>query len=339
MILNMMKRNILLAALAAVILPGCAKTPATVPNDAQKAFLEAWIEIHHPKATKTGMGAYVLDESAGQGASLGDRVLSPYVRVNYTVTDLDGIVKETNSEALAKQLGTYKENNFYGPKIWTRLGYGIPAGVEEALSTMKVGGRKVVMIPGWLLSTKEYADAEDYYKQASGDDAIYTIEAVDRISDIVKWEVDSLCAYMQRNFPSVALKDSLKNGFYYVRSAAPKDTCGFKKDTTIYVNYIGRLLNGTVFDTNIADTAKFYGIYERGKSYGPSSVTCNSDYASTKMGSSSLIDGFAFTIAQMHSFEKGTGIFYSAYGYEYSGSGETIPPYSPLRFDIEIVSQ
>lgn len=295
----MMKKHIFLAAVAAALLAGCAKTPSAGLNDANRAYLEAWIKVHHPGATKTPMGAYVLKETGGTGESLGNYENTPYVRVNYTVTDLAGNVSETNSETLAKQLGTFSEFNYYGPRIWTRPFYGVPAGVEEALSTMKVGGRKTVMIPGWLLSSREYADAEAYFTQAKGTDAIYTIETVERITDIVKWENDSLCSYMRRNFPSVAMSDSLRYGFYYVRAVEPMDTCGFKKDTTIYVNYIGRLLNGTVFDTNIADTAKYYGLYEKGHSYGPSKVTCSSDYTASKMGTSSMIDGFSYAISRL----------------------------------------
>jgi FKBP-type peptidyl-prolyl cis-trans isomerase len=54
---------------------------------------------------------------------------------------------------------------------------------------------------------------------------------------------------------------------------------------------------------------------------------------------SSVIDGFAYMIWRMGAYEEGTGIFYSKLGYSYSGSGSSIPAYSPLRFDIEVVDQ
>lgn len=334
----MMKRYILWAALAAAALcTGCAKSPVSGINEANKAFLEAWVKVHHPDARKTSMGAYVIEETKGTGEALGTADDSPYVRVNFIYSDLDGNILDYNTEPLAKQLGTYEECNFYGPEIWVRADNGVPAGIEEALADMNIGGKKKVMIPGWLLTTTIYDTAQEYYDNETGTDAIYTIEPLEIIKDIVKWEVDSLCSYLGRNYPTKSPEDSLKYGYYYIRTGEPSDTCGFRKDTTIYINYIGRLLNGTVFDTSIADTAKFYGIYNPSTTYGPKSISCNETYSSIQMGSSSVIDGFAYTIYQMHSFEKGTGIFYSAYGYEYSGSGETIPPYSPLRFDIEVV--
>ena len=54
---------------------------------------------------------------------------------------------------------------------------------------------------------------------------------------------------------------------------------------------------------------------------------------------SSMISGFAMTLWQMRAFETGIGIFTSAYGYGYSGSGESIPAYAPLVFEIEIVKK
>ena len=57
------------------------------------------------------------------------------------------------------------------------------------------------------------------------------------------------------------------------------------------------------------------------------------------MGGSSLIEGFSYALDQMHPHESGTAIFYSTGGYAAKGSGDIIPPYSPLRFDIEIVDK
>jgi FKBP-type peptidyl-prolyl cis-trans isomerase len=59
------------------------------------------------------------------------------------------------------------------------------------------------------------------------------------------------------------------------------------------------------------------------------------------MGSdkSSMISGFAKTLWQMKAMEKGVGVFYSSLGYGYSGSGSSIPGYSPLIFEIELVAK
>ena len=41
----------------------------------------------------------------------------------------------------------------------------------------------------------------------------------------------------------------------------------------------------------------------------------------------------------MKSHEKGVGIFYSVLGYGSSGSGNAIPGFSPLMFEIEVVDK
>ena len=131
------------------------------------------------------------------------------------------------------------------------------------------------------------------------------------------------------------------NGFYYKELAAPSDTTVFPSDTTIYINYTGRLLNGLVFDTSIENVAKDNGLYSSSRTYGPVLINWGETYSDITMGSenSSIISGFALTLWQMQSFEKGIGVFYSPLGYSYSGSGASIPGYAPLIFEIEVVEK
>lgn len=335
-----MRKSLLWITLAAALAAGCAKPVQVGLNDANKEFLEAWMSIHYPNVQPTADGIYIVEDRSGTGIALGNPETLPYLFVEYTTRSLDGTVTNTTSRALSQQIGTYEYNNFYGPEVWRRPDYGVMVGVEKTLSTMKVGGKRTAVIPGWLLSGKVFGDPDYCFKKASGTNAIYEIEVVNGLNDIVKWEVDSLCRYLADKYPSVAAGDSLKFGYYYVRSKEPeKESVSFAKDTTIRINYIGRLLNGTVFDTTIKDTAKFYGIYSAGKTYGPVSMNMKENYAESTFssGGSKAIDGFSYTLSVMHPGEAGTALFYSALGYADSGSGQTIPGYSPLRFDIEIV--
>ena len=116
-------------------------------------------------------------------------------------------------------------------------------------------------------------------------------------------------------------------------------TTSGSNDTTIYINYVGRLLNGKVFDTNVKRVAQDNGL--SGGTYEPVAIQWGDSYQALQMGdessSSSMIQGFAMTLWRMHPFGKAIGIFYSNYGYGYSGSGNTIPAYSPLMFEIEVV--
>ena len=337
-----MKRTTLYLALAAVLACGCAKTPSAGLNDADKRYFDAWMQVNHPDARPTALGAYVVSETAGTGTAAGSADSHPYVRVEYAARALDGTVQTTTQADLARRLGTYSERSYYGPVVWVRSDNGLTAGMEEAVSGMNVGGTKSVILPGWLQTTDRYATADEYLKNVSGTAMMYDLKLVDAITDIKKWETDSVGRYVERTFPGKAALDSLKYGFYYFRTGAPSSDKAFPEDTTIYINYVGRLLNGTVFDTNVKDTAKFYGLYSAGRDYSPSKVSwysADGKYSDIKMGGSSIIDGFAYALYQMHPHEKGTAVFYSGSGYGDSGSGSSIPAFAPLRFDIEIVNE
>ena len=329
---------IILAASAAVLLASCAKNETTGANDAGKRYLEAWIKINHPDAKKSGLGIYILDETAGSGLEAGDPEDFPYALVSYTATDLEGNILESTEESVAKQLGTYDPaNNHYGPVVRLRNSTALTAGQEMVLNTMRVGGTRKAVIPGWFnTSTVRYSTEEDYLKNVTGDDSILSVKLHEVISDIDFWQIDSMARYMIRNLH--ALPDSLKYGFYYIQTQAPSDTNGFDAGTSVYVNYTGRLLDGQVFDSSDEKTAKDAGIYNKNGSYSPMQVTMASEYTDIKTasGSGGFVDGFSFCLSKMRTGEKGICIFYSDLGYQGTGSG-MIPGFSPLRFDIEMI--
>jgi len=353
-----MKRTILYLSLAALVLAGCAKTPKAGTNDENILFFESWVQVHHPQAVRTSLGAYILNDKPGTGAAAGTPEKNPFVRVSYTIRKLDGTVQGTTDVDLSKQVGYYSTNEsknpYYGPIIWARGTSGQAAGIEESVAQMSEGGRRVVAIPGWLLGYDSssgapilYKTAEEYENKVAGaTPMIYEMKLEEVIPDIQKWQIDSIGRNVAALFPGKTVKDSVKLGFYYFQTGAPSSTERFKSDTTIYINYIGRRLDGQVFDTNIADTAKFYGIYSASRTYGPSAINWyNTDetYKDITMvtsgSSSSVISGFAFGLNQMHPHEKGTAFFTSDWGYGAKGSGYAIPTYSPLRFDFEIVDK
>lgn len=338
-----------------LVLASCARTVEAGKNDASKRYFDAWMQVNHPDLTPTGLGAYVLYDEEGSGSAVSGS--DKYVRLNYTLRSLDGNVSATTVPALAKQLGTWSETSWCGPVIWTLGENYLSAGLEEMLSSMREGGRRQEIIPGWLMTTSRYDSAQDYLDNVTGTNAIYEIELLEAIEDMDKWEIDSLGRFFAKDYPQLSVKDSLKYGFYYVQTKAPEagaeqeaveegdeeDTdAGFPADTTIYINYTGRLLNGRVFDTTVADTAKMYGIYSSSKTYAPISVQyTHDDYSKITITSnkSSAIDGFSYMLWRMGPFEEGTGIFLSSLGYSSSGSGSAIPAYSPLRFDVEVVEK
>jgi len=117
------------------------------------------------------------------------------------------------------------------------------------------------------------------------------------------------------------------SGLKYVitkTSLKPKPLAG----DTVSVNYTGKLLNGTVFDSSIEAVAKTSGLDQPGRNYEPIKFP---------VGTGQVIKGWDEGLLLLHEGEKATFIIPSALAYGAEGSGP-IPPASTLIFDVELVS-
>lgn len=333
-----------LLVLGAVASASCARIGDVSTNELAGPAFEAWMHINHSDDVidTTAFGVYIIEDVPGSGEEVVD---GNYVYMDYTVrTAGDGVITASSYEQVARKLGTYKQGNYYGPMVQQYAEGVMMRGVRDIfaggrLGPMKVGGKRTAIIPGWLLSTEKYSTGKDYPKNVSGSACIYTIELVDQASDIVEWQISRIKEYIASR--GVTADTTSGHGFFYCRTADPVTDRKLSADTTVYVNYIGRRLDGAVFDTSIEDTAKVWGIYDATRSYGPTSIKTAADSTAFTMGSSasSVVKGFSLTIYNMHPFESGFGAFTSDFGYSSTGSGSSIPGYSPLVFEIDMVAK
>ena len=97
----------------------------------------------------------------------------------------------------------------------------------------------------------------------------------------------------------------------------------------VAINYTGRLLDGTMFDSSVESDAKLGNIYVAGRTYQPLTYV---------VGQMSLIRGWEEGIKGQPAGSVLRLVIPSALGYGAQGAGQLIPPYSPLVFDLEIVS-
>lgn len=344
-----MKRTLLLSA-ACLLLAGCAKdTSATVGEEAQ-AYLDLLLETFYPDAKANDDGIYLLEDIPGTGPAWVDT--NAYVYASTTVRSMNGTVSSTTDEKMAQQLGTYVFGNYYGPKYYAVGQYQSYAGIDALLKGMRIGGSRTAILPAWLLTTARYDDLPAYIKACTATSPIiYTLRLEGQCSDPVEEQIDSLRRYVHRHygddveftpFPLEGKDDPdiYDRHFYFL-----SDTTAFagtehrKADTTLTINYTGRLLNGQVFDTTLERVAKDAGIYSASKTYKPVSIHFKSDYSEISMGSSSnLISGFKMGLSKLYwSGQKASVLFTSVLGYDSSGSGNTIPGYSPLLFELELL--
>lgn len=355
-----MKRLYILAAAALALFSCIAKTEDDTVSKATDYF-DAWLKINYPEAREHGMGVYVIEDTPGTGPYWD----STYIFTTYTATSLDGTVSYTGKEDVAKQIGTYKSSNYYGPVVLTTGESLCYAGIEAILGgegtagklpKMRVGGTRKAVIPSWLMTYSRYTSA-DKYKENIGNNtaasAIYTITLEEQTDDIIRLQCDitedrgpigifQLQKFIDEKMGGidsmyVAGNDSLqKRGFYFQSLKKPSEI-EIPSDSTVYVNYIGRLLDGRVFDTTIADTAKFYGIWNSSRTYEPLPVVKNGTCTKLTLDGSTTVTGFAGGIYLMHENEKARVAFSSDLGYGSSSKG-IVPAYAPLVFDLELTN-
>lgn len=327
------------AACGAVLLLGaasCAKENTTTSNDTEKTYIESWLKVRNLPVNPTERGIYITEETPGSGTAYNGEM---YAYVEYTAKDLEGTITLTTDEKTAQRIGSFSFSTYYGPRIVQISEESATAGLEDLLTGMQTGGTRTAVIPSWLQVYKRYKKNDEYYKHTAKNTStvMYTLKMLDFTDDIDAWEGRQLDRFAKRNWGI----DSTGFGLYYKQLVPPKGTADFPSDTTVYINYTGRLMNGKVFDTTIADTAKFHNIYSSSRTYGPVQINWHQTQADITMGTDNNepVEGFKWLLHRMGRYEKGIGAFISKYGYTYKGGGSAIPPYTPILFEVELVDE
>ena len=318
-------RYFVIALSAFMFFASCAKDEDVSTREIQQKILEAYIQQNYPEATQTKSGLVIISQEP----------------------ELDGTYLATTYRNVAEQLGTYSADVYYGPELMT-LGYGSTiTGLAEALKMMNRGSRMTVIVPPWLSNYD--SDYDSYYgssveTQTQSMSVIYELELGDVVDNITEFQIDSLESYRDIYYPGV---DSTAYGYYFKKlEGTVTDTVEAEQVVKVY--YVGRLLDGYIFDTNIADTAKKYRIYDENATYEPLEVTMKSTYtAMTSTGTSdssteSYVEGFARAIKSMTYGDRAVTFFQSSLGYGETGtmsSGVGVPDYAMLKFDLYLLPE
>jgi FKBP-type peptidyl-prolyl cis-trans isomerase len=116
------------------------------------------------------------------------------------------------------------------------------------------------------------------------------------------------------------------SGLYYVieREGTGETTT---PNTTMYVDYAGYLLDGTLFDTSIPEIAKANNIFNEQRPYEPLPVN---------VGMGQVIPGWDEGLLLLKKGSKAKFIIPSPLGYGENGAGSSIPANSILVFDVEV---
>jgi FKBP-type peptidyl-prolyl cis-trans isomerase len=122
-------------------------------------------------------------------------------------------------------------------------------------------------------------------------------------------EEEQIESYIKRK--SLTVTEKTASGLRYILTKPNAAGAALKVGQIITVKYAGRLLSDKSFDSG---TFNF------------------------NLGLGQVVAGFDQGIAKMKVGESATLIFPSSLGYGSRGAGSDIPGYSPLVFDIEVVS-
>jgi len=97
---------------------------------------------------------------------------------------------------------------------------------------------------------------------------------------------------------------------------------------TVFVNYVGRRLDGKVFDSSIETAAKEANLQQPGRVFEPIKFA---------LGAQGVIAGWEEGLLLLNEGSKATFIIPSKLAYGDRQSGPDLPPFSTLVFDIELV--
>jgi FKBP-type peptidyl-prolyl cis-trans isomerase len=264
----------------------------------EEADLNEYITKNNIKTAPSESGLYFINIKSGSGVVPENGKI---VEIHYTATKLNG----------DKVFSSRDES---GKSIFFELGqnFEIPA-IEEALLKMKTGSKVKLIVPSKLA----YGDKgiKDFIPPCTPlifEMELLSVTGKDKYGNSMsareKSEIDD---YLKKN--NISVKPD-KYGLYYIetkKGAGARVTSG----KIVQVNYTGTLMNGKVFDSSIP-------------SGGPIEL---------QMGAGEVIPGWEIGLAYMNAGGKATFIIPSKLGYGETYNG-IIAPYSPLIFDIEVVS-
>ena len=319
--------------LTAALAVSCAVNPKEDDNISYDHMMEAWMRINHPGVKPYGdYGAYVLDMYKGDGPAIAD---SSYIRVHYTKSFLDGTIVETNVKELAQQMGTYAVSSNYNGNTWRMTQGYVPDALEEVFRTMRSGGYTTIALPK-SSSSHLYSMYDAFTSTEEANNYLYEFVIDTVINDIISYQDKEMRAWFRSHYDSEATID--EHQFFKKLEEHTADSDTIPEGTSVSVRYIGRLMNGQVFDTNIEDTAKFYRIWSGDKTYSGMDISYYKSDESKFASDNSVVTGFGNAILKMNMGEKAVTVFNSDLGYGADGKNPAIPEYSPLVFWLYIES-
>lgn len=319
------------AVMVAYVVTSCAVDVDESADVTQKRIFNAFIRANgYDQSEMIGDSIYVIERSGNPSGEYPQD--STYAFVRYAARYTSGEYAAYNIDTIAMKEGTYHPSNFYSSFVWpVKMGY-ISDPLSDILKNMKPGEKTVSLVPPWIVNyNTSYAFA------STTSIMFYEIELEKVVPSIEEYQEQVLKEFSQKYFGGM---DTISKGFYFHKfhEGATEDT--LTEGTVLDVWYVGRMLDGSVFDTNIEDSAKKYDLYKPDGTYTPLSVLYYKDDPEKIAEEEGYVLGFckAFTSGVTWG-DKCFVFFDSSLGYGAEGNlnnGAGIPPFYPISFELWI---
>ena len=263
---------------------------------AEDSILQVYLKENNIKVPATETGLYFKSLKEGRGPLA---TKGDLVTVEFNMSTLDGT-----------QIFSTEET---GEPVFFELGQPFDTeGMNQALLKMKEGGKARVIIPSSLaFGERGRGGMVPPYTTLISELELVKIQSKEEYdSQQHLGETGQIEKYLNEN--GITEKPTA-SGLYYVereKGAGPQPKAGDK----VKVWYTGKLLDGTVFDASSNRNQAF----------------------EFPLGQGRVIKGWDEGIALMNQGGKATLIIPSNLGYGERGSGQRIPPFSPLVFEVEL---
>lgn len=297
-------------------LVGCQQTGEALSDRKQReneAEIQQYIRANNLQATQLGnTGTYyvkTLSAPSSQSAQVGDEI-----RFFVTSRRFDGTVLDS-TDGIHPATYTYGTNPIrtgtlvYGSYLYNTITNGIFLGLTVA----NEGERLTVLVPSSLDAGRQGTLLLPQYSPIRYDIRVVSIRS----------EREQIDEYIAAN--KITVTDTLGGGIRIATTEAHPDSALIKVGETASIQYTGRLLNGTVFDTNVPTASAI--------ATDPTSVTVGYDVT---VGQTAVISGWTLALQKVRRGERFFLLIPSEQAYGSAGSG-AIPPYAPLLFEMKVL--
>ena len=292
-------------ALVLLIAFSCDDNSNHLHKEKEMRLLKQYLEAKNITAEPESSGLYFIPTNEGSGIK---PEMDHWVIIRYTAKTINDNIFDTTDEKVAISNNIYSASIIYGDKRLPLASTAI-AGVREGLMMMREGGHATLIIPSHLGYGSAGIGRVPPYSTL-----IYDIELVKVIKDPVAYEKQIIENYIAMYADSSHLAvTKMNSGLYYIEISEGTGDNLPEEDDIVSVYYNGTLTDGRVFDSNTGSSAYTFTI-----------------------GANQTIKGFEEGVKLMKKEGRSRLVIPSSIGYGKEGSGDKIPGFTPLVFDIKL---